>query len=273
MNIVHAPLLSALLALPVAAQGGPVSQPASPPPASADKPHQCKHEGHTPDQCPHKGQKGHDHHHGAHHTPGAMHKEGMHAHHRFDNAEKWAEHFDAAERAAWQKPDAVIDLLALSDNAHVADIGSATGYFAARIAKRVPNGHVWGVDIEPDMVRYLNDRAQKEGLTNLVSTLGAADNPQLTNPVDVVLVVDTYHHIADRTAYFERLRNQIKPGGVVAIVDFKDHATPHGPPPKMRLSAQQVIDELQPADYSLMLLDETTLPEQYVLVFKANAKN
>ncbi len=116
--------------------------------------------------------------------------------HRFEKAEEWAPRFEDPERDAWQKPDEVIAALALPPDAKVADLGSATGYFAVRLARAVPKGHVYGVDIEPDMARYLTERARHEGLNNLTAVVGEPADPKLPEPVDLVLVVDTYHHIS-----------------------------------------------------------------------------
>src|SRR5262245_9005449 len=119
---------------------------------------------------------------------------GMKSHHSFGDAEKWAKQFDDPQRDAWQKPDEVLDALHLQRTDKVADIGAGTGYFSVRIAKRVPDGKVFSVDIEPDMVRYLGERAHREHLNGLVPVLAAA-GPNLPEPVDIVLVVNTYHHI------------------------------------------------------------------------------
>ena len=107
--------------------------------------------------------------------------------------------FEDPSRDTWQKPDVVIDALNLEPSSLVADIGAATGYFPVRIARRLPEGRVWGIDVEPDMVRYLNARARKEGLSHLFSVLATENDPLLPEPVDVVLVVNTYHHISERS--------------------------------------------------------------------------
>lgn len=127
---------------------------------------------------------------------------------------------------------------------------AGTGYFATRLAHMAPKGRVFAVDIEPDMVRYLAERAQREKVPNLQAVLGKPDDPRLPGKVDRVLLVDTYHHIDDRVAYFRRLREQLKPGGEVAIVDFTMES-PVGPPPAARIAAQQVRAEMQRAGYAL----------------------
>lgn len=186
--------------------------------------------------------------------------------HRFSGAERWARVFDDPTRDRWQKPDEVIAALAFAPDATVADIGAGTGYFAARLARALPKGRVYAVDIEPDMVRYLGERARRERLPNLQAVLGKPDDPQLPEAVEGVLIVDTYHHIGDRIAYFERLRARLKPGGQVAIVDFTLES-PVGPPRNARIAAQQVREEMQRAGYALAAQHDF-LPHQYFLVFR-----
>src|SRR5690349_5358608 len=118
--------------------------------------------------------------------------------HSFSGAEHWAKVFDDPARDAWQKPHEVITALSPAPDSVVADIGSGTGYFAARLAHFVPKGRVYGVDVEPDMVKYLGERAKREGLSNLFSVAGHPDDAKLPAKVDVVLMVDVYHHISNR---------------------------------------------------------------------------
>jgi SAM-dependent methyltransferase len=190
---------------------------------------------------------------------------GGHHQQRFEDAERWARVFDDPRRDAWQKPDEVIRALTLAPDARVADIGSGTGYFAVRLAHAVPKGHVYGVDVEPDMVRHLAERGRREGLANLTSVAATPDDPKLTEPVDLALVVNTYHHIAERPAYFGGLRRSLRPGGRVAIIDFLPDA-PEGPPRHARIPAASVKGEMGQAGYGLVT-EHTFLPRQYFLIF------
>jgi len=186
-------------------------------------------------------------------------------HRHFSDAERWAQVFDDPARDKWQKPDQVVAALALAPDARVADIGSGTGYFSVQLARAVPEGTVYGADLEPDMVAYLNARAQKEKLANLTSHLAGTDDPKLPAPVDLVLVVDTYHHICARPDYFARLRDALRPGGRVAIIDFK-RDSPTGPPPGARIAPAQVEAEMVQAGYR-KAVSHDFLPYQYFLVF------
>jgi SAM-dependent methyltransferase len=186
--------------------------------------------------------------------------------HRFSDADQWAHVFDDPARDAWQKPHEVIRALAPAPDALVADIGSGTGYFAVRLAHAVPKGRVYGVDTEPDMVAYLAARARREGLANVVAVAGRPDDAALPEKVDLVLMVDVYHHIGDREAYFGRLRGSLKPGARVAVIDFSE-TSKDGPPKKERISPTRVRAEMQRAGYSLAE-EHRFLPNQYFLVFR-----
>lgn len=185
--------------------------------------------------------------------------------HRFENPDEWAPRFEDPARDAWQKPDEVIAALKLSPNDRVADIGAATGYFPVRIARALPLGKVYGVDIEEKMTKYLADRAAREGLPNLKAVLGTVDDPQLPEKVELVLMVDTFHHVEHRVAYFERLKQQLAADGRLAIIDFR-HDAPMGPPPEHRLSPAQITAELKAAGWE-KTGELELLPYQHFLLF------
>jgi ubiquinone/menaquinone biosynthesis C-methylase UbiE len=187
--------------------------------------------------------------------------------HSFKDAEQWAQQFDDPKRDAWQKPHEVIQALALKPDAVIADIGSGTGYFSVRLAHMVPKGRVYGVDIEPDMVKYLAERAKRDGLKNLIALTGAPDDPLLPEKVDFILMVDTFHHIQDRDRYFRTLQDSLKPGGRIAIIDFRMDST-DGPPKSARSTPEGVKAELNRAGYGLVQ-EHTFLPKQYFLIFQS----
>jgi SAM-dependent methyltransferase len=186
--------------------------------------------------------------------------------HSFEHAETWAEQFDDPARDTWQKPDEVLDALHFGPSARIADLGAGTGYFSVRIAKRIPEGKLFAVDIEPDMLRHVRERAHREHLSVLVPIQASAETPNLPEVVDLVLVVDTYHHIDNRVTYFAKLRESLRLNGRVAIVDFKAD-TPEGPPLEHRIPPEKVIAELSAAGYSLVAAHQF-LPRQYFLVFE-----
>ena len=205
-------------------------------------------------------------------VPKPAHAQSPHTHqHGFGGAERWAEVFDDPRRDDWQKPHQVIEALALRPDAAVADIGSGTGYFAVRLAHFVPQGRVYAVDIEPDMVKYLADRAKREGLDNVTVVAGAPDDARLPGKVDLVLMVDTYHHIEQRNGYFRQLAQSLKPDARVAIIDFNAKSA-MGPPLSQRIASKRVVAEMAKAGYRLQR-EHHFLPNQYFLVFQARSEN
>lgn len=201
-----------------------------------------------------------------HHSPDHPHEHGGHpVGHRFEKADDWAKTFDDPARDAWQKPDAVVAALALSPGMTVADVGAGTGYFEKRLSTAVgPNGMVFAVDIEPDMVRYLGERATREKMPNVEPRLGKPDDPALAaGSVDRILVVDTWHHIGDRAAYAKKLAAALEPGGFVLIVDFTLE-TDKGPPKDHRLSPETIAADLQQGGLRASVIAEE-LPDQYIV--------
>jgi predicted methyltransferase len=196
----------------------------------------------------------------------AAHAAEMSHEHGFHGAEHWAKVFDDPSRDAWQKPHEVIQALQLKPDAVVADIGAGTGYFSMRLAHMVPQGKVYAVDAEPDMVAHLKRRAAEAGLANVRAVQATADSPRLPEKVDVVLFVDVYHHIGNRVRYFSQLRESVKPGGRLAIVDFRMDS-PMGPEKSGRVSPDAVKRELKEAGYTLAA-EREFLPYQYYLVFR-----
>jgi predicted methyltransferase len=186
--------------------------------------------------------------------------------HSFGDAQKWSKIFDDPKRDAWQKPHDVIQALKLKPDAVVADIGAGTGYFAVRFAHMVPKGKVYGLDTEADMVKYLSERATREGLRNLTALQVAPDVPQLPEKADLILLVNVYHHIESREAYFRRMQQSLRAGGRIAVIDFTMDA-PQGPPKRARIAPERVKSELERAGYRLAE-QHAFLPNQYFLVFQ-----
>ena len=186
--------------------------------------------------------------------------------HSFGDADKWSKVFDDPERDAWQKPHDVIKALALKPDAIVADIGAGTGYFSVRFGHMLPKGRVYGVDTEPGMVKHLAERAKKEKLGNIIPVTGAPGDPRLPEKADLVILVDVYHHVADRESYFRKLGGSLKHGGRIAIIDFRMDS-PVGPPKSARVEPDRVKDEMRRAGYALAQ-EHAFLTNQYFLVFQ-----
>jgi cyclopropane fatty-acyl-phospholipid synthase-like methyltransferase len=211
---------------------------------------------------------------GAHPTPPLVttaeehhhHGHGQGHHHRFDDAAAWSKVFDDPARDAWQKPGRIVELLALTPGMTVADVGAGTGYFTPWLSRAVgTDGTVIAEDVEPEMVRWLDARAKREGLPNVRARLGAPSDAKLEpQSVDRVLIVDTWHHIDDRPAFAAKLRAALKPRGAILVLDFT-RESPHGPPPAARLAPEKVIAELTEAGLTAEIVRDAGLPYQYVI--------
>lgn len=194
-------------------------------------------------------------------------------HHAFDDVAHWARVFDDPARDEWQRPAAVVEALGLRPGGAVADLGAGTGYFMEHLARGVgPSGTVYAVETEPKLLVHLRDRAARAGLDHVVPVLASPDRPRLpAGSLDVLFVVDTYHHVDDRIDYFRAAARLLRPGGRVVVVDWRKRDLPVGPPRSHKLAPEQVEDEMRRAGYRLAAAPDL-LPYQYVLVFEPAAR-
>src|ERR1700683_5186069 len=111
----------------------------------------------------------------------------------------------------------VMDILGVAPGKTVADIGAGSGWFTVRAAKRVTEtGTVYAVDINPEAIRYIENRADKEHLHNVKTILSKADDPQLpANAIDAVLLLKTYHEVETPVALLRNLRSSLRTGAKV----------------------------------------------------------
>jgi len=184
--------------------------------------------------------------------------------HRFEHADAWAPKFDDPARDEWQRPKDVIAALELTPGMRVADVGAGTGYFEPWLSRAVgETGIVYALDVEPDMVRYMKERMVREKLVNVQPTVAPEDGINLVD-LDRLLFVDVWHHVPNREAYAIKIRNALKPGGKVVIVDFTLDSE-HGPPKHHRLAPEMIVRELAAGGLSATV-SATKLPEQYIVV-------
>ena len=137
----------------------------------------------------------------------------------------------------------VMDLAAIGEGATVADIGAGEGYYTIRLAERVgKRGRVLAQDIDPEAVRRLGARVERERLDNVSIKLGAADDPRLPqNSFDRVFLVHMYHEVSEPYAFLWRLRPALKPGGQVIVVEVDRPTDQHGFPPTLLFCEFQAV--------------------------------
>jgi SAM-dependent methyltransferase len=182
---------------------------------------------------------------------------------------------ESPDRAAWQKPDLIMDALRISENATVADVGAGAGFFTVRLARRVrppgcscPNGVVYAEDIQQPMLESIKRRVSREGLNNVIPRLGTPTDANLPKgALDAVLVVDVYQEVEDeasRIGLLRHLADTLKRNGRIGIVNYKPGEGGPGPDPQRRL--EQTVVEAEVKAAGLRVLDRVTLPFQYLLV-------
>jgi ubiquinone/menaquinone biosynthesis C-methylase UbiE len=177
--------------------------------------------------------------------------------------------FEAPTREQWQQPDFIIKFLGPLKGKKVADIGAGTGYFSFRIAEQADT--VYAIDIEQKFLNYIEE--QKYSLSdgkgqNVVTLLTAPDKPGIIpGKTDAVILVNTYHLINNRTNYFRKLYKDLKAGGLLLIVDFKQGEKTIGPASALTVDASTVLKELNTTGFKIDKIDTTSLVYQYILRF------
>ncbi len=156
--------------------------------------------------------------------------------------------FDSPGREDRLQIHRVMDVLGITPGKAVADVGAGSGWFTVRAAKRVTaSGLVYAVDINPEAIRYIGKRAQKEQLQNVKTILSTPDNPQLpADSVDAVLLLKTYHEVAQPVVLLRNLRAALRPGAKVGVIDRNGNGEDHG------VGRDVVIREAKEAGYKLV---------------------
>jgi len=156
--------------------------------------------------------------------------------------------FDAPGRDERLQINRVMDILGIAPGKSVADIGAGSGWFTVRAARRIGEGGVvYAVDINPEAIRYIGERAQKEQLQNVKTILSKAEDPLLpAGAVDAVLLLKTYHEVAQPVTLLRNLRAALRPGAKVGIIDRNGNGENHG------VAREIVIREARQAGYQLL---------------------
>jgi predicted methyltransferase len=155
--------------------------------------------------------------------------------------------FDSVGRDERLQINRVMDMLGIGPGKNVADIGAGSGWFTVRAARHVTaSGAVYAVDINPEAIRYINQRAKKEQLLNIRTILSKPDDPQLpADSIDAVLLLKTYHEVALPVVLLKNLRASLKPGAKLGIIDRNGNGENHG------VSKDVVVREAAQAGYEL----------------------
>ena len=168
-----------------------------------------------------------------------------------------------------ERPDLVLQAMALEPGDVVADIGTGSGYYARQIAPLVaPGGRVLAVDIQPQMLKFLSQLVEEEGVTRVEPILSEPDDPKLpAGEVDWILLADVYHEIAAPERVLSKMREALAPDGRVALLEYRvEDGTGDRVKADHTMSVRQVLSEWKPAGFDLVALNES-LPMQHLFVF------
>lgn len=179
-----------------------------------------------------------------------------------------ADWLDRAERVQEENPDAALDALKLAPGSTVADVGAGSGYITVKMASRVgPTGVVYANDIQPQMLSLLRQRLDREKISNVRLVLGTLDDPKLpAGEIDLILMVDVYHEFSQPQGMLRRMRDSLKPGGRLVLLEYRkeDPTIPIRPDHKMSVAEAKM--EVEAEGFTLSNVDER-LPWQHILVF------
>jgi ubiquinone/menaquinone biosynthesis C-methylase UbiE len=168
-------------------------------------------------------------------------------------ATDWISTLESPQRIAGQKVDEVLAKLALRPGIVVTDIGAGSGLFTRPLAKAVaPGGTVYAVDIQQDLLDYINQRDRQEHIQNVKTVLGEFTDPKLpSRDVDLALINDVLHHIENRAAYLKALGTYMNKSGRVAIIEMNkdDPNTPHRKQPELLVSRQEIDQWMSEAGF------------------------
>lgn len=186
-------------------------------------------------------------HHGKHHHMDSTKtaNEYMHS----STTEDLIERFESPERDAYQKPELVLGYLGDVKGKKIMDIGAGSGYFSIKLAEK--GAHVIAADVNDEFQDILKKRIEDNNLANIELRKIPYDSPNLeANETDMVLIVNTYHHIENRSDYFSKVKQGIKPDGELVVIDFFKKEIPVGPPSNHKIDLETVKKELTEAGYT-----------------------
>jgi SAM-dependent methyltransferase len=175
--------------------------------------------------------------------------------------------FEEPDRAEKLQINRVMDILKIKQGSSVADIGAGSGWFTVRAARRVgTSGNVYAVEINRDYLKHIEARAVKEKLSNIHTVLGKEDDPLLPrDSVDAVLILKTYHEVAQPILLLAHLRAAMRPGALLGIIDRNGNGKNHG------INQEVVIKEAGEAGFLLVDQYDFVKPDgmDYFIVLRA----
>lgn len=189
-------------------------------------------------------------------------------HMRQSSMEELIRRFESPERDAYQQPRKVLEYLGDLKGKTVMDIGAGSGYFSVKLAAE--GATVIAADVDQEFQEFIQRRIRENDLSNIETRKIPYDDPGLARAeVDMVLMVNSYHHIENRTDYFAKVRQGIKSSGELVIIDYFKFEIPVGPPVDHKVSMDVVVNELKEAGFTTFDVNVELLAYQFII--RANA--
>ena len=183
-----------------------------------------------------------------------------------------ADWLERPERAEREMPARVVEAMNLNPSDVVADLGAGTGYFTFRLARQVPRGTVYAVDIQPEMLDKIRRQMEAKNVANVVPVRGTPRTPKLpAGQVDAALMVDAYHEFAFPYEMMVALREALRPGGRVYLVEYRKEDPTIPIKPLHKMTEKQAVRELEAAGLH-HLRTEDVLPRQHLMIFEKPAE-
>jgi len=172
------------------------------------------------------------------------------------------------ERIQEEEPDRMLAALEIAKGSVVADVGAGVGYHAWRLAEIVgPTGKVIAEDIQPGMIDRMRKNIADRKLQNVEIVLGTPTDPKLpANAIDLVLMVDVYHEFADPVTMMKHIRNSLRPGGRVVLVEYRKEDPKVPIQPLHKMSVDEVRAEMTAHGFKFQRA-LNFLPWQHILIF------
>lgn len=180
-----------------------------------------------------------------------------------------ADWLERPERADEEGTAKLVPLLKLKPTDVVADIGAGTGYFTFRMAREVPEGKVYAVDVQPEMLDRIRARIAKDKIRNVEPVHSSIASPRLpSNTIDLMLLVDAYHEFALPREMGQAMLWSLKPGGRLALVEYRGE-DPNVPIKELhKMTVAQARKELEAVGFRWVSTNSTTLPWQHLMIFE-----
>jgi ubiquinone/menaquinone biosynthesis C-methylase UbiE len=177
---------------------------------------------------------------------------------------------ERSEREDEEAPDVALNVLKIPKGAAVADIGAGSGYITVRLADRVgPTGRVFANDVQPQMLNILARRLDRSKITNVTLIEGTLDDPRIpAASVDLALMVDVYHELSQPQSILRHLRESLKPGGRLVLLEYRKEDPTVPIKPEHKMSVAEAKMEVEAEGFTLSKVDEA-LPRQHILIFSA----